>query len=574
MISPFAQTDAASLGVWVNSSPAKSPVANEAIRLAIEGAAAHDQDGLQIALWHDRSSVEWAISAALATWHEKRHVVDLLLTNYGGFLRRQFSSVQINLVNLIAEAQEAGLSELWTPFTVYDDPTSNFRLPIGAPPISLKKQARDIRAREAVLSRDSAPGDGPFGRFQVGGDAQLEAVAFLCERTACELEFGTDELIRRFEHRPESRVGRVYGWIIPVFHGFNVGTTAAPHRSGNGDQVFLDAAVALPILVGSLCGRFWGDRDAAATGALPATRLLELLKWFARRLQQPDGVDATWELVNLACRELWGRTPVEEVASDLSKEADLLERIDKAGRIRTELRANLWAAHGARRELSAVLKNHPEQIVDAREYHRTLAARVEIPVVRAYRSARVSAGETGWTPLWAKMTAHEGVLLESASYRLFAGRDVAPSDVIHVVSQEGDAWGECSRFEAPMSKLALKGRCHRVMLPMEFEGAAYFSPLQIAVDPMFAAPDPELDASEHCRVAGIERPVCDRCNDQVEPRLAFLAPAWWIRTRESVRPWLGAYIEEAGIDALLSGDWSEWLLCARCRNALEPVHEG
>src|SRR5215469_4705477 len=57
---------------------------------------------------------------ATCVWHEKRHFLDFLLTNYGALRMRQYFSIYSNHFFLLSGAREHG-NILWAPLMVYLD---------------------------------------------------------------------------------------------------------------------------------------------------------------------------------------------------------------------------------------------------------------------------------------------------------------------------------------------------------------------------------------------------------------------------------------------------------------------
>lgn len=567
MLSPFAQTDPASLAIWLNASPRANDELNVRICSALDAALAHDSGVLRNSVSNtDDATAELLANAVTAVWHEKRHVLDLLLSNYGAFRRRQFISVQTNLFGLLAQARRAGLEQVWFPLTTYSDPTAPLRFDLGPTVPALVQQSNDIRGREALLSQDAWIGKGPYGAIAAGGDAQLEAIAFLCEGSAFRHEFGAENWARQYGTDPQSRTGRLYGWFAPLFDAFGLGAKSFPYRGAKG--LFVDATLVIPVLFAALSGRFWGDRSAGVMGMMPLPRLHALLQDLATntRLDDASDVPRVWAIVNDASKRIWGRTVLEELAVDIERDGAWLEQVAKETDCSPWLYEQLDTLLRRRTDLFRLLVEEPELVLDAREYHSRLAPRLAPRVVRSWARGYIGVAPPGWRPLWQRAGSYPQFALCWANHRIASAR----GDALQL-SSSCEQWERLARFEAPLSKLALKGRRHRMMLPLELEGVESAVPMRVAIDPLFYAPEPEHNAAELFHAIGIVEQPCDRCRTIVGAEGATVAPAWWIRSQSSVHTWLNVYCSSDAVDALMLADWSEWILCASCLESLEET---
>src|SRR4051812_23749781 len=120
---PVAQLDPATLTLWyspevIGHAP-EPEMLGEAVWLAMKG----EPDAVRQHLGEvtDPHRKARGVHLASSVWHEQRHMLDLLVTNYGAFRVRQFISLYTNVLQLLGEVQRTG-QVLFCPITAYTDP--------------------------------------------------------------------------------------------------------------------------------------------------------------------------------------------------------------------------------------------------------------------------------------------------------------------------------------------------------------------------------------------------------------------------------------------------------------------
>src|SRR5262249_24447918 len=130
-----------------------------------------------------------AIAIASSLWHEKRHFLDLALTNYGAFRFRQFFEIAANLPALRRAVEEDGASRIVVPIDVYADQVRRRRHGLPENP-KLQELGRAIQSRKKMILDDRKLIPSRFGPLELGGEAQLEALAYLHQAAKAQKLFG------------------------------------------------------------------------------------------------------------------------------------------------------------------------------------------------------------------------------------------------------------------------------------------------------------------------------------------------------------------------------------------------
>ncbi len=119
---------------------------------------------------HDVDLQSRCANFASCVWHEKRHFLDFLLTNYGAFRIRQYFQLYANLDLLISQAGQAQ-RELWFPLDVYLDPVTRYSFGIiEGWPTAEAVGANMRKLRDSVAEDRQAVGTDK-DLFEFGGDA-------------------------------------------------------------------------------------------------------------------------------------------------------------------------------------------------------------------------------------------------------------------------------------------------------------------------------------------------------------------------------------------------------------------
>ena len=105
-------------------------------------------------------------TVASAVWHEKRHFLDFILTNYGAFRIRQFLLLYYHLPIVRKFASDS--KSLLLPLESYLDETFCEINEVPQPTSDIMKIAKDIATRKEMLLDDRRILDSRFGSHEVG----------------------------------------------------------------------------------------------------------------------------------------------------------------------------------------------------------------------------------------------------------------------------------------------------------------------------------------------------------------------------------------------------------------------
>ena len=191
---PIVQFDPASLAVFAEG---PTMALDEEIARLIEATICGDGKILaeRFRMMADREDIGRALQLTSAFLHEKRHFHDFIATTYGAYRFRQFQEVYANIPTLLNAGRSAG--RLCLPVEINLDPVRRRVLGVDDPTPEVLAIAGSLRKRRQMIERDREPYVGRFGTFEIGGEAQLEALAYTAQSRFV-AAFGRDRRTRCF----------------------------------------------------------------------------------------------------------------------------------------------------------------------------------------------------------------------------------------------------------------------------------------------------------------------------------------------------------------------------------------
>lgn len=566
---PVAQFDPATLSIWydpeiVQQGP-EPEATGAAIGAALSGEPLHAV--AQLAALTAQDSMVRGVQLVSTVWHEQRHFLDVLLTNHGAFRFRQFAALYVNIQTVLALLRASDLPLVF-PLSVYLDPVRRGLLGLGEAPEDVLSVASDIEGRKSMSATDREVLDTSIGHHEVGGDVQLEALGSLFQLSAVDYYFGRDIALASEVALPEVlRFNLHYRWLFILLARDGLITT---EWTGE-DTVVWRPTIAPPLLYASLASRHHGQTQSAVDGyssEYPATRLAGLLTHL-RRMEVDwtnlNGSDA-WQLVNDACSALWDRSAIEEMQADLDHEERWCTQVAASPGPPDFVKALISDAHDLRSRLMTVLVNQPELIFETPSFSEVTLGRLRPAVIVArpagvlgeppapykrvmgYRELDDDRPEAKWW--WAACWWHEA---NGATY----------------VLKQRDAWLSAVDEFAPIAKLMMNGRRHRVVLGPEMivaEGRLRAEGFEIKIDPLFAFPALSEDPRSYFFLSAKDAATCDFCKDPLAPDDARIISPWAFRSNLAAFE-VGTKLfggEEIGRLRMLR-DWSVWLVHRRCQ---------
>lgn len=216
---PIIQFDPASLSIWYDAHLINRMRGNSEIGRSLDLALRADYQNLISHI--DNAKDPWTkvrcATVATASFHEKRHFLDFVLTNYGAFRLRQFFMVYCNLGAIIKFAEQHG--ELLVPVQSYLKRLFCEHMGVKPPSSEILALANDIVRRKTMLGDDRRLITSRFGTWEMGGHAILEALAHHFEIIAAQLLFGPEMLQKVRDDVPDSDLlNSRYQWLHKVLY--------------------------------------------------------------------------------------------------------------------------------------------------------------------------------------------------------------------------------------------------------------------------------------------------------------------------------------------------------------------
>jgi hypothetical protein len=251
---PVIRLDPGSLSLWYDPQLInQAPYAKE-LALATHFAMFGDLDSLLEHLGDikDEKIKVKCIHLACSVWHEQRHFLDLILTNYGALRIRQFFLLYVNADALLVDSKQND-GKLACPLDLYDDAFRRKHIGVSALKSCMAVGGESARRKE-YLQNDRALLPTFAGKMECGGEAQLEALAYYCQYSSVQYLFGEDISLKvQQEVTRHNRDSLKYRWaqIVANTHGL------LPAKAMGKDAGSVDISFLIPIIYGSLMSRGW-----------------------------------------------------------------------------------------------------------------------------------------------------------------------------------------------------------------------------------------------------------------------------------------------------------------------------
>jgi hypothetical protein len=502
----------------------------------------------------------YSANIASAIWHEKRHFLDLTLTNYGAYRVRQFLMVAWNSRPVLKKIEK----RIAFPFHVYIDPVRRRLAGVPVPESSIEQLATEIAFRQELLTQDARNIDVDGSKCELGGDAQLEALAYSFQVGANQWWLGPDGAKQWHLGLGDAITNTRYRWAERVAHAYGL----LPRKSVH-DIEFVDFTLLITILYAALMMRSWGQAyshpQLGSVNVLsPYIRLQMLLNdlrgtaFSAASMSVRDA----WDLVNKRCKKLFDRTAIEELEADYALEGDCVKKLDASDHAAIAF----GDFHNLRGRFIDVIRKTPEQVLGLKEWSDGLLPRLQPLTILANPS-----GVDGKPP-----SGMEAVLEQSASSSdgwWWAALLQRPASGYSF--KESNSWLFVLRYLAPLAKLILSGRRHQLMIGPELllmehqlERIGY----TIYFDDPFEFPTEQDDTTDFYRLSSKKKFVCDFCRATILRGSGRLIGPWTIRRNHR--------LAQACVDGLGGGeiglqrfwkDWSHWHCCDTCLSNLKSI---
>lgn len=567
---PVAQLDPSSLTLWLNPElVAAAPGGAEALQAADLAARGDFSDVVSfVTELPDIASRTRSAHMASVVWHEQRHFVDLLLTNYGAFRVRQFFKLYANSAAILSELRKAS-QPLFCPFDTYADPVRCATFEIEKPPDAVMDASRNLLDHASMIRDDRNLIPTPFGRVEMGGEAQLEALAFFCQVCAIKEVFGAETMANVQRSHSVEFTSLRYRWAALVANHLGM----ADSKKVSDDLYEFRGELLFPLLLGSLASRRYGQTqvksDSRGGSGFPTERLYGFLQALSAsgKATKVESTLEGWELVNKTAKDLWGRTVIEETQSDFQKEEELCKAMEANQWTPDPVKRAFRDYHSLRGYVINLLQSEPLAIIDPTYFAKSL-----LQIVRPQPILVRNGGTLGDPP--------EG-FLQVLGYHDVDDQDheegkwwwavtPPPEDVAAtgISLSEWKDWLSIVEHFAPLAKLMLHGRRHRIMLGPELMAAQMRLSAQgipLRFDPHFEFPVEWSDVTPFWRLTELQEAACDFCKAKVPRGQGRIVHPWFFR-RNIKRAEIAIQAFGGGKTGRLRflRDWSVWLVCDAC----------
>jgi len=507
-----------------------------------------------------RARLLWLTSSV---WHEKRHYFDTCLTNYGARRFRDLFTMASNLAPLLAEAH-AHSAPVWFPVEVYGSPAQRSLFGISEPApniLQIAQYAKKIKGFGSQLDAKTTQGDFVI---HLGGEAQLEGLAQVCQLHSIEHCFGVDDVVAVSS---EFISGMVPGGPYRSIEGV---AGALGCSKDFGERTVLNANLAAALFITALCGRFFGAGPQPPADLLaPYPRLARMIEALGPKPGRFDMSDEeAADLADNVSRRLWGRTAFEEISADI----DAMDgKVDASS-------AHWMALEGLYDAYKDFVKLRRQVLAEARKLGPASVLPRAFPIVWRDRllpwhvvatpggnfeedAAPVVFGQNLNVP-----RGMEHLVPKSVTWgRLYSAPDSKEVDVF--APRNRAAWLQMLERHSPGALLMLNGRRHRRMVPPELERrVAEIEQMGIHVrfHPRFEWPEERdqrsrvEEAVALAALSGRKSFVCDITGDEIAPGDAAVLTPWEFRRS----PLVPRFRKEAGFvaEVKLATDWSDWVV--------------
>lgn len=572
----FFQLDPASLTLWINSDLVGEHRSLGPIAELMEAAIRNDDAALvEIVESSEAKSRARMIALSGSIWHEKRHFLDLILTNYGAFRWRQFFEVAANLPQLLTATKQDGLAKLGLPVEIYDDPLRLRKLGLQGSDL-LANLGRAVSARKQALSEDRRRTGSRFGLLELGGEAQLEALAYLHQTAKSQQLFGAQQTREAIDEipAPDAHFAK-YRSIMDMLIQFEI----VPSLEVSEDVLVINDGVLQCVLYASLCCRVWKQKQVLREGVysyLPGYRLSSILLALRDRrvkFELGTGVLTIWAKINEVCGEIFGRSVLEELDADFAM-ADARYR-DVKKDIVPALREVTDDLQSTRRKLIKVLNDDPERVLGTYAYQSRLLPLLDPKVVlcspqgaypfedKSGNTVRIFGYNHGNVAKFKKEI--EGVTKWSWAIAI---NGYTPVDDSHY-QLNSKYWMTYLSEVAPITKLVINGQKHKTMLGPEMVHAEARLQEQLAIpiviDKAFQQNEYEIDPNLFRYLTFKNTFRCDILSVDVDISDSDIFTKWlFINDQEKGEALLGLWAQNMNSEILARltfwKNWAPWVV--------------
>lgn len=570
---PLLQFDPATLTLWYDTQLLAASKSSREVGLALHYAMDGREDWLKCLIREqaDPWTQTRCASVASAVWHEKRHFLDFLLTNYGALRIRQFFQLYIHVRATLQSSLDTK-NPILVPLDRNLDALRREMMGIKELHPAIESMAGNVSRSKKMILQDRRPIPGRFGAMEVGGEAIFECIAYHVQLGKIHRVFGYDLATRVQTDNPSRElVSQKYQWVYQLLT--QTGLMDATYAPGL-DAVLLNDAPLIPLLYGALAGRFHGQEQTRAEGVSSyhaAERLASLV--IKLRQDAPDfarlsTLDA-WQRVNDAASAIFGRSVIEEIDADYEHEEKLIARFEEAGSDGFVVSA-YKDYHRLRGRFIELLKEKPEDILAQDKWADNLVNKTQPFLVAA-----APAGAIGVPPgNFSRLSGYEHENTDydevpDARWWWTAMRkhgDAEGDDLLRFDNHR--TWVSVAADYAPIAKLLFDGNKMRSMVGPEIMSTRIRLQRQtgipLIVDSLSRHPNEEHDIAQWYYLTGRKQFHCQVTRRLVKAPHGRMLDPWDVRRRPAFLDALVSFVrpeQQQRMHFSILRDWSPWLVC-------------
>lgn len=506
---------------------------------------------------------EKCVNLCSLIWHEQRHFLDLVLSNYGGYIFREYFTCYINIESVINELIELK-EDLIFPLDVYNDEVRLKILNKSTNSTHIKIVAEDLQKRENAIMKDRLP----IYDVEMGSYAILELIGFVFQLSAVENIAGIDyhlsfnEFINKND--PE---GLKYKWVTNFSEILNY-----PISDIN-EMYQVEHIGMMPIIFyPALLTRSWkndiSDNKKGESFLSANSRISLILEYIIDNKEKFQSIvfEDIWAETNIMSKYLFGRTIVEEIEMDLFFQNQMLKNFSNINPLLKDIMSQYI---DLKIDLLSILKSNPEQIFHPDKYvNKTLTKVRPIPIF--YTPSAIDNNKLslmGWESLHAIKEIKDEKIINI--YNLTSIPKIWENQNI-LGFKELYSWKKIFLVYTAIAKLMIKGRNHKSIMGAELLTAEQIileSGVNIVYEPEFKYPtDLVMKASYLYDIQDVKDAICDMCGEKQEKPSGYIVSPW-IFQKMNYYILIGGDTDEMRLKQ--AKDWSPWLICDSCYNELK-----
>lgn len=571
---PVVQFDPSSLTIFYDAELISNN--NPNVERAVNAVAGIDVEAFKKAIndIDDKETRGHALQVSSAFIHEKRHFLDFISTNYGAFRFRQFFEIYWNLPAIFHFGAQS--NELSLPLDIYLDPILRRVHNLKQPSEEVLAVAGALKQRRSMIEKDRMEYSSRFGNFQIGGEAQLETLAYLTQIRFVTKHLGEDGVRLFYESLYDrDRFSEKYASALEIGRLAGI----VPAIMGEDDTAIADTALLECVMFASLQTDHISDNNGFSEGKIKTSyaseRFAALATWF--RQNQPDicncnpgeiNLPECWQAVNDACLETFGLSVLDQIERDIEWSEEFANRLE--GQVSNHLDIVYKDFIRMRRKSFEILNSNPYLI-----FSTEITALTNVKVAEPLYVVCSSSGQLGEVP---------------DGHSLLMGYEAPPEETekilpihkwwwacarntLNPLRQSEEVIGPNSETEwfkiidqaAPTAKLIMNGRRIRTMLGPELMFAeqrlkALFN-INLKFMPAFEFPDIEIPIEVLSFYRKQDYFICDMSSRKLNLNECEVVAPWTLRQHPKLGKALidhmggheGAYYH-------FVRDWSPWVI--------------